>query len=98
MTAIIHTGSMSIDRLLGGGIRTGMVTDIFGQSGTGKSQLCFMLCASYAKYSKQKIQYCLLIRREHLGPKEFLKLQALRKAIICSIKSYLLELFLRPTR
>jgi hypothetical protein len=54
LTAIIHTGSMSIDRLLGGGIRTGMVTDIFGQSGTGKSQLCFMLCANYAKYSTQE--------------------------------------------
>ena len=54
LTAIIHTGSISIDRLLGGGIRTGMVTDIFGQSGTGKSQLCFMLCANYAKYSTQE--------------------------------------------
>jgi RecA/RadA recombinase len=45
---------MSIDRLLGGGIRTGMVTDIYGQSGAGKSQLCFTLCANYAKYSKQE--------------------------------------------
>ena len=54
MTAIIRTGSTSIDRLLGGGIRSGMVTDIFGQSGAGKSQLCFMLCANYAKYSKQE--------------------------------------------
>jgi len=54
LTEIIHTGSVSFDRLLGGGIRTGMVTDIFGQSGTGKSQLCFMLCANYAKYSRQE--------------------------------------------
>jgi RecA/RadA recombinase len=45
---------MSIDRLLGGGIRSGMVTDIFGQSGAGKSQLCFMLCANYAKCSRQE--------------------------------------------
>jgi RecA/RadA recombinase len=45
---------MSIDLLLGGGIRTGMVTDIYGQSGAGKSQLCFTLCANYAKYSKQE--------------------------------------------
>jgi RecA/RadA recombinase len=45
---------MSIDRLLGGGVRTGMVTDIYGQSGAGKSQLCFTLCANYAKYSKQE--------------------------------------------
>ena len=54
MTAIIHTGSTSIDRLLGGGIRTGVVTDIYGQSGAGKSQLCFTLCANYAKQSRQE--------------------------------------------
>jgi len=54
LTAIIHTGSISIDRLLGGGIRTGIVTDIYGQSGAGKSQLCFTLCANYAKHSKQE--------------------------------------------
>ena len=54
MTAIIHTGSTSIDRLLGGGIRTGVVTDIYGQSGAGKSQLCFTLCANYAKHSRQE--------------------------------------------
>ena len=54
MTAIIHTGSTSIDRLLGGGIRTGIVTDIYGQSGAGKTQLCFTLCANYAKHSRQE--------------------------------------------
>lgn len=40
---IISTGSLSLDRLLGGGIRTGLLTDIYGPSGTGKSQLCFSL-------------------------------------------------------
>jgi RecA/RadA recombinase len=54
LTAIIHTGSISIDRLLGGGIRTGIVTDVYGQSGAGKSQLCFTLCANYAKHSRQE--------------------------------------------
>jgi RecA/RadA recombinase len=54
VTSIIHTGSISIDRLLGGGIRTGIVTDIYGQSGAGKSQLCFTLCANYAKHSRQE--------------------------------------------
>jgi RecA/RadA recombinase len=50
---IIPTGSLSLDRLLGGGIRTGLVTDIYGQSGAGKSQLCFSLCVNCAKYLKQ---------------------------------------------
>jgi RecA/RadA recombinase len=51
---IISTGSLSLDRLLGGGVRTGLLTDIYGPSGTGKSQLCFSLCVNSAKYLKQK--------------------------------------------
>ena len=50
---IISTGSLSLDRLLGGGIRTGLLTDVYGPSGTGKSQLCFSLCVNSAKYLKQ---------------------------------------------
>lgn len=44
----ISTGSKAIDSLLGGGVRTGMITDIYGESGSGKSQLCFTLCANCA--------------------------------------------------
>jgi RecA/RadA recombinase len=51
---IIPTGSLLLDRLLGGGIRTGLLTDIYGPSGSGKSQLCFSLCARSAKYLKHK--------------------------------------------
>ena len=47
---IISTGSTSVDTLLFGGIRSGLVTDLYGQSGTGKSQLCFTLCANCAGY------------------------------------------------
>jgi archaellum biogenesis ATPase FlaH len=46
LTPFICTGSKSIDWLLGGGIRKGMVTDVFGESGTGKTQLSFTLCAN----------------------------------------------------
>lgn len=42
----ISTGSGSLDALLGGGIRTGMLTDVYGPAGSGKSQLCFTLCAN----------------------------------------------------
>ena len=45
----ISTGSASIDSLLGGGVRAGMMTDIYGESGSGKSQLCFTLCANCVK-------------------------------------------------
>lgn len=46
---MISTGSKALDALLGGGMRTGMVTDIYGEAGSGKSQLCFTLCANCAK-------------------------------------------------
>ncbi len=44
----IATGSEALDALLEGGIRTGMLTDIYGPSGSGKSQLCFTLGAKCA--------------------------------------------------
>jgi RecA/RadA recombinase len=47
----ISTGSRAIDAVLGGGIHTGMITNIYGESGSGKSQLCFTLCAKCAKDS-----------------------------------------------
>lgn len=47
--ATVSTGSKAIDSLLGGGVRTGMVTDVYGESGSGKSQLCFTLCANCAR-------------------------------------------------
>jgi RecA/RadA recombinase len=46
---LIQTGSQSLDLLLGGGVRTGMVIDVYGESGSGKSQLCFSLCANCTK-------------------------------------------------
>lgn len=44
----ISTGSKALDALLGGGVRTGMLTDVYGPGGSGKSQLCFTLCANCA--------------------------------------------------
>ena len=45
---IIHltTGCKDLDELLGGGIETGSITEIFGEFRTGKSQLCHMLCVT----------------------------------------------------
>jgi DNA repair protein RadA len=40
----ISTGCMALDDLLGGsGIETGAITEVYGEFGTGKSQLCFTL-------------------------------------------------------
>lgn len=40
----ITTGSNSFDDLLGGGIETRAVTEVYGEFGTGKTQLCHTLC------------------------------------------------------
>jgi RecA/RadA recombinase len=55
MVTNISTGSKAVDALLGGGIHTGMITDIYGESGSGKSQLCFTLCANISKYAAKTL-------------------------------------------
>ena len=40
----ITTGSSKLDKLLGGGIETGSITEIYGESGSGKTQICYELC------------------------------------------------------
>ncbi|EFO84293.1 hypothetical protein CRE_02731 [Caenorhabditis remanei] len=39
----IRTGSAALDRLLGGGIETGSITEVYGEYRTGKTQLCHSL-------------------------------------------------------
>merc|ERR1719421_111289 len=40
----LTTGSNALDGLLGGGIETGQITEIFGEFRCGKTQLCHTLC------------------------------------------------------
>jgi DNA repair protein RadA len=40
------TGSQSFDSFLGGGIETQALTEIVGEFGSGKSQLCYTLCVT----------------------------------------------------
>jgi DNA repair protein RadA len=42
----ISTGSSALDILLGGGVSSGRVTEFYGESGSGKTQLCFQLCVN----------------------------------------------------
>lgn len=42
----LSTGSSTLDNLLGGGIETGSLTEIFGEFRTGKTQLCHTLCVT----------------------------------------------------
>lgn len=40
----IKTGSKSLDELLGGGVETQAITEVYGAFGSGKSQIGFQLC------------------------------------------------------
>jgi len=42
----LKTGSAQLDALLGGGVETGQITEIFGEFRCGKTQLCHMLCVT----------------------------------------------------
>uniref|UniRef100_T1IIF6 DNA repair protein RAD51 homolog n=1 Tax=Strigamia maritima TaxID=126957 RepID=T1IIF6_STRMM len=42
----ITTGSKELDKLLGGGLETGSITEIFGEFRTGKTQLCHTLAVT----------------------------------------------------
>ena len=50
---LLSTGSLNFDQFLHGGIRTGMITNILGESGTGKSQFCFTICANLLKENEK---------------------------------------------
>ncbi|CAG0888405.1 unnamed protein product [Darwinula stevensoni] len=42
----LTTGSRELDKLLGGGIETGSITEVFGEFRSGKSQLCHTLAVT----------------------------------------------------
>jgi len=41
---VISTGSTDVDKILGGGIELQHLTEVYGDSGVGKTQLCLTLC------------------------------------------------------
>lgn len=43
---LLTTGSKELDKLLGGGIETGSITEVFGEFRTGKTQLCHTLAVN----------------------------------------------------
>ena len=50
---MIKTGLKKLDQFLGGGIKEGLVTDISGQSSTGKTQLTLQICLNALKNEKE---------------------------------------------
>lgn len=46
---VITTGCISIDELLNGGIEIGTITQIYGESGSGKTNFCLQITIQYIK-------------------------------------------------
>ena len=42
----LSTGSEKFDKLLGGGIEKGSITEMFGEFRTSKTQICHTLCVT----------------------------------------------------
>ncbi|MDH5462087.1 MAG: DNA repair and recombination protein RadA [Candidatus Bathyarchaeota archaeon] len=42
----LTTGSRELDELLGGGLETQTITELYGEYGSGKSQICHQLCVN----------------------------------------------------
>lgn len=65
----VRSGFDSLDRVLGGGIRTNTITQILGGPQTGKSTLTHMVMKSFLeenKYSKKGILYVSQSLDKHL--------------------------------
>jgi len=51
----ISTGSNALDGILGGGIETGAITEMFGEFGSGKTQLAHALCVNVIKKDPEAV-------------------------------------------
>ncbi|NWZ21049.1 RA51D protein, partial [Asarcornis scutulata] len=56
-TAILPTGSPSLDQLLDSGLYTGEVTELMGAPGSGKTQVCLSIAASVSLSLKQHVLF-----------------------------------------
>jgi len=50
---MIKTGFKKLDQSLGGGIKEGLITDIYGQTAIGKTQLAFQICLNVLHNGKE---------------------------------------------
>ena len=46
MVTKITTGSNALDEILGGGVETSSITELFGEFRTGKTQLAHTICVT----------------------------------------------------
>ena len=51
-TEKFSTGSCQLNKILGGGIETGSIIQFYGSPGSGKSQICYTICALMPKQNR----------------------------------------------
>ena len=73
---MIETGLKKLDQFLGGGIKEGLITDISGQSSTGKTQLTFQICINVLKNGKEVL---FLDTTGEFRPERLVEMLKLRK-------------------
>ncbi|XP_061461364.1 DNA repair protein RAD51 homolog 4 isoform X3 [Rhineura floridana] len=56
-TAILSTGSKSLDKILDSGLYTGEVTEFMGTAGAGKTQVCLSIAVNVSHNLKQNVLY-----------------------------------------
>ncbi len=54
---VITTGCPSIDQLLNGGIEIGTITQIYGESSSGKTNFCLQVSIEYIKNNYNRGEY-----------------------------------------
>ena len=64
------TGCKSIDELLGGGFESGTVTQLYGEAGSGKTNICLQVAVECARKGKSVI----FIDSEGFSPERFLQI------------------------
>lgn len=77
----ITTGSKNLDELLGGGIETRAITELYGEFGTGKSQICHTLCLTVQETeNKHNISRALYVDTENtFRPERIASIASARK-------------------
>lgn len=77
----ITTGSKNLDDLLGGGIETRAITELYGEFGTGKSQICHTLCLTVQETEdKHNISRALYVDTENtFRPERIASIASARK-------------------
>ena len=69
------TGCKGFDELLGGGFESGTVTQLYGEAGSGKTNICLQMAAECAREG----QSVIIIDTEGLSPERFLQIARAHK-------------------